>query len=436
MKVKVRPSLTPKAKLGLSLSVSQRALQSIDILACSLLELNEVIQTHVQRNPFLKVVPQKFQSSTSGYEFLRDQNNDICETIEQPVSMDAYLSHQLVMFRLGSTEKALAQLIIKSLDGCGYLRSSLCELATITPATVKQLEQALSAVQSLDPPGIGARNLAECFKLQLAAQEMLTPEFVTLLDRLEKLTTMSRKDLAKHCGISTSKLMQMLRVLRTLDPHPGQQFSNKTPAFVTPDVIVNINHNKQIIVHTNDDAVPNVYFDQVYFDNVCAQATCADDKAFLKRCYSDAHNLLNDIIHRGKTITRIAHYVSNTQKTYFQGKTSVLTPLRQKDLAQRLKLHESTVSRAVANKFLLHRGKTIALQDLFSKGAIANGKIESKIKMLIQRETAEKVLSDEDIARALKQSGINVARRTIAKYRSQLNIPSSEQRRHQWTRYL
>ena len=432
--MKIRPSLTPKAKLGLS--VTQRAMQSIDVLACNLVELGEVVQTHTQRNPFLKVVPKNPQRDTLGLALAEEQNQSLLDTVEQPVGLDAYLDHQLVMAKLGSTQKMLAQLIIKSLDEYGYLRTSLHELAAMAHSTIKQLEQALLTVQSLDPPGIGARNLAECFSLQLTAQKKLTSKFVMLLGRLDDLTTVSRTDLAAYCGVSTHRLAQMLKVLRTLEPHPGKHFVDEVPAYVTPDVIIEVGHDRQLVVRTNDDATPDVYFDQAYFDRVCAQTISPDDKRFMQRCHHEAHNLLNDMAQRGNTITRVARYIADAQQAYFHGKTTLLKPLRQKDLAQHLEVHESTISRVVANKFLLYRGKTIALQDFFGNAAVADDNIESRIKTLIQAETMEKVLSDEDIAQTLKQSGIRVARRTVAKYRTRLNIPSSEQRRHQWVRYL
>ncbi len=429
----MKPLLRPIQKVSISPSLSYRTIQSIDILASGLADLNKIVDAHVERNPFLKL------KESSAYRFERDVDvagKDAIESMVQPMSLVQYLNQQLAIIHYDESIKIHIDAIINSLDENGYLRTPLQELAVVMQLPVDQFEQGLAVVQGLEPSGVGARSLAECFALQLIEKDCMSCELATFLESIENINTMSREGLALQCGVSVERLTEMIALIRSLSPYPGQKFMDKASLYVTPDIYLIKNEDSSFTVNINKDARPQVYFDKNYFEQVFSKVSKTEDKVFLQRCYADAHKLINDLTQRDSSVSRVVNDLLEMRKSDLREPRNALRPVIQRELAQRLGLHESTVSRTISNKFICYQGKTSSLQSFFGSSKAVGDNISEQIQKMIQNETVDAVLSDEDIAKVLQNLGMSVARRTVAKYRLDLNIPASSQRRQQWARFV
>jgi RNA polymerase sigma-54 factor len=299
------------------------------------------------------------------------------------------------------------------------------------------LEGALRTVQALEPAGVGARDLSECLGLQLREQGRLTPPIKMLLENLELIAQGEPKRLAKRCGVTVGDLPGLLRVLRSLDPAPGLQFDTSPLSPALPEVLVTLHDGGRVRVEINPELLPRVLVDQEYFTELSGQLRGREDRGFLQGCMREANALIHHLEQRVQTTLKIATEIIRNQVDFLYLGDSGLRPLLQKDIARAIGVHESTVSRAIANKCLLCPRGLVPLKHFFSDG-IGAGEgdldqaataVRHRIKHLVSQETFDHILSDEAIVAALKSEGVVIARRTVAKYRDQLCIPSSAQRR-------
>jgi len=352
-------------------------------------------------------------------------------------SLQEYLMEQLRFIKHGSKLSDrmfyLAGYIIGNLDSNGYLSTRLEELAEDLEADADDLSKALQIVQQLDPPGIGARNLKECLSLQLPLIPDYPPQMEKLIDHLDDLAAGHIKKTAAALKISVREVRKMADLLKLLDPKPGNCYSRPNiPKYIIPDVIIKrINDEYTVLVNERD--LPRVCINETYKKVLLNHD---DDylKKYVKEKVSSAFNLLKCIEQRRTTIYQVVDSVVKRQKDFLEHGVKALKPLTMKEIAKELQIHESTVSRVASNKYVQTPRGVCTIKCFFAGSVgreqdITARQIKEKLKKTIAAENLDKPYSDMDITKIFRNQGISVSRRTIAKYRDELGIPSTTLRR-------
>ena len=367
-------------------------------------------------------------------------DNDSDQTFEQFVSNGADLSDHLNWQRRLSSApddvREAAESVIGNIDDKGYLRATAEDIAAYADIPLSLAEKAIAFVQTLDPPGVGARDLRECLLLQLRELDLkgsLVEQIVS-----EKLVDVERhryKQIAQHYGVPLDEVMQAVKIIEGLDPRPGSAFSNADTVYIKPDVYV-VKDTEGFRVVLNDENMPHLRINS-YYRKILSQKHLLDknEKEYLTERLRSAVWLLKSLDHRNKTIYRVTECLVKFQYDFFDKNVSHLKPLNLKDVAQELGLHESTISRATSNKYLSCSHGLFSFRFFFSSGlssgdgTVSSNYVRDMMRKIIEEEDSRKPLSDQKIANILKAAGIEVARRTIAKYRDEMNIVPQSQRR-------
>ena len=327
----------------------------------------------------------------------------------------------------------LARIIAETLDETGYLTVPLEQIAELTGAPLPLVEQALDAVQDLDPAGVGARSLAECLALQAKAADRHDPAMARLIDNLDLLSKGRTADLKRICGVDDEDLADMIRELRAYDPKPGCRFSGNGSEEVTPDVFVR-RTRAGFAVELNQATLPRLLVNRRYYQELKSGPQDKSSRAWLSECLQSANWLVKALDQRARTIVKVVSEIAKRQQGFFERGVSAMKPMTLREVAEAIGMHESTVSRVTSNKYLLCDRGLYELKYFFGSGVqSAEGEgaaaeaVKAAIKQLIDAETD--ILSDDAIAGLLKDKGFDVARRTVVKYRESMGIGSSIQRR-------
>jgi len=327
----------------------------------------------------------------------------------------------------------LARIIAETLDETGYLTVPLEQIAELSGAPRSLIEAALALVQGLDPPGVGARSLAECLALQARAADRYDPAMARLIDNLELLSKGRLGDLKRICGVDDEDLADMIRELRSYDPKPGCQISGAPAEDVTPDVFVRKTRGGYA-VELNQATLPRLLINRRYYQELKTGPQDKASRAWLRECLASASWLVKALDQRARTIVKVVSEIVKRQQGFFERGVAAMKPLTLREVADAIEMHESTVSRVTSNKYLLCDRGLYELKYFFGSGvASAEGDgaaaeaVKAAIKEVIDAET--EILSDDAIAGLLKQRGLDVARRTVVKYREAMGIGSSIQRR-------
>ena len=327
----------------------------------------------------------------------------------------------------------LARIIAETLDETGYLTVPLGQIVEMTGAPMAKAEQALALVQGLDPPGVGARSLAECLALQAKAADRYDPAMARLIDNLDLLSKGRTADLKRICQVDDEDLADMIRELRAYDPKPGCRFSGNAGEEVTPDVFVRRTRSG-FAVELNQATLPRLLVNRRYYQELKSGPQDKQSRAWLSECLQTANWLVKALDQRARTIVKVVSEIVKRQQGFFERGVSAMKPMTLREVAEAIGMHESTVSRVTSNKYLLCDRGLYELKYFFGSGvASAEGDgaaaeaVKAGIKELIDLET--EILSDDAIAGLLKGKGFDVARRTVVKYREAMGIGSSIQRR-------
>lgn len=470
-----------------SLSLTPQLQQAIRLLQLSSLELEQEIQIQLDSNPLLEKIEE--QNSVESLNNLQEQereSKDLTNELnadhlpdELPVdtewddvythqptslgaaefeerednrqghqSLQAHLIEQVNLLHFSLVDKLIAHCIIDSLDTKGFLD---CEIQEITQSVQHLLESmdyeeeveddevlvVLKHIQRLDPVGVGARNLAECLMVQVQTLPENTPcrkDALVLLQNYELLISNELPKLIKQTGLNTEQLKLAISLLKTLKAHPGQEFEDKESDYQIPDVVV-LKKNEHWLVQLNPDVMPKLRVNSFYA-NMIKRADQSDDNQYLRNQMLEAKNFIKSIDERHKTLLKVATCIVEHQRAFFEQGPEAMRPLVLRDIAEEVELHESTVSRVTTNKYMLTPRGLFELKYFFSShvgtstgGEASSTAIRAKIKKMIAEENTRKPLSDNAIAVMLNAEGIDVARRTVAKYRESLHIPSSSERK-------
>ena len=327
----------------------------------------------------------------------------------------------------------LARIIAETLDDTGYLTVEVGQIADLSGAPVGVVEEALRAVQGLDPAGVGARSLAECLALQAKAADRYDPAMARLIDNLDLLSKGRTNDLKRICGVDDEDLADMIRELRAYDPKPGCRFSGNASAEVTPDVFVR-RTRAGFSVELNQATLPRLLVNRRYYQELKSGPQDKKSRAWLSECLQTANWLVKALDQRARTIVKVVSEIVKRQQGFFERGVSAMKPMTLREVAEAIGMHESTVSRVTSNKYLLSDRGLYELKYFFGSGVqsaegdgAAAEAVKAAIKQLIDAETD--ILSDDAIAGMLKEKGFDCARRTVVKYRESMGIGSSIQRR-------
>jgi RNA polymerase sigma-54 factor len=370
----------------------------------------------------------------------RDDNDYNLEAfVSAEETLAGHLSGQLSLAITDPAERLIGQHLIDLVDESGYLHADLGEVADKLGASPARLEAVLALLQSFDPPGVCARDLKECLAIQLRELDRFDPAMQALVEHLDLLAKRDLPALKRICAVDDEDLIDMIGEIRQLNPKPGFAFGSALVQPVVPDVFVRQGADGGYIIELNTDTLPRVLVNQIYYAEVSKTAKNDKDKSYLADCMQTATWLMRALDQRAKTILKVATEIVRQQDAFFAHGVQHLKPLNLKTVADAISMHESTVSRVTANKYMATSRGIFELKYFFTSAiAAADGgdahsaeAVRHRIKQLIDAEAADDVLSDDTIVEKLRTAGIDIARRTVAKYREAMRIPSSVQRRRE-----
>lgn len=365
---------------------------------------------------------------------------DLDDFVASRVTLRDFLAEQTAFAIHAAGDRLIAQHLIDQLDEAGYLHADLGEAAERLGCTVQDVGRVLNTLQTFDPPGIFARSLSECLAIQLRLRNRLDPAMSALLDHLDLLARRDFVSLKRLCGVDEEDLIDMLSEIRKLDPKPGTGFEASPSEGIVPDIIVRPGPDGGWAIELNPETLPRVLVNHTYYTTVSKHTPRnSADHTFLSECLQTANWLTRSLDQRARTIMKVATEIVKLQDAFFVNGVDHLRPLNLKTVADAIKMHESTVSRVTSNKYMLTPRGLFELKYFFtvSIGSAEGGDAHSaeavrhRIRNMIVVESPNAVLSDDDIVDILKKGGIDIARRTVAKYREAMNIPSSVQRRRE-----
>lgn len=426
--------------------------QSISILMLSLGELNSSIEQELQNNPMLEVQPEKpmnkaldlpiFQLKRAS-EAPTQQNYDQEDSAEVQIvhqkSLEEHLMTQLRIEIIDPVKQKIGELIIGNLDTDGYLTTSLEEISVLsTVPDINLIEQILKKIQMFDPIGIASRSIKECLLNQIRASGSIhTSNASHIID--EYFTEFFQKkfeSLAKKLNISHATIMEIAQFIATLEPKPARNYQhNDQTVYVQPDVFLTQDSDGNFQIEVNRGPLPVLRINPQYMNLLKNPGLTAHEKKFLQERLTQALNFIKSIQQRGDTVLKISQYIVERQKSFFEGNINMLSPMSLKDIAQALERNESTISRAINNKYMETPLGLFPLRHFFTHAVNENNKetsshtIKEEIKTLIENEDKNNPLSDQDIIQHFQSRGIKMARRTVNKYRLELDIPSSHKRK-------
>jgi RNA polymerase sigma-54 factor len=357
--------------------------------------------------------------------------------VAEEVSLQDHLTQQLHLAVAEPAKRLIGQHLIDMVDEAGYLRGDIDGLAERLGAPMPLIEATLAILQSFDPAGVFARDLGECLALQLQDRNRYDPAIAALIANLDLLAAHDHAALKRVCSADNEDLHEMIAEVKMLNPKPGLRFGKTTVQPVIPDVFVRQRPDGSWHVELNSDTLPKLLVSRSYYATVSKTATTDKDKSYLQECLQTANWLVKSLDQRARTILKVSQEIVRQQDAFLIYGVQHLRPLNLKTVADAIAMHESTVSRVTSNKYMATSRGIFELKYFFSSAIAAAGAGEAhsseavrhRIRELIDNEALEKVLSDDKIVGLLLYDGVDIARRTVAKYREAMRIPSSVQRR-------
>lgn len=472
-------------KVANNLSLTPQLQQAIRLLQLSSLELEQEIQIQLDSNPLLEKIEDN-NSIESLNSVEANENKDLTSELnadhlpnDLPVdtewddiythqstalatpeyeerednrqihlSLKEHILEQVNLLHFSRVDKLIAYCIVDSLDDKGFLDADLTDILIAVNQLLREVDNdedveedevivVLKHIQRLEPIGVGSRSLAECLQIQLETIKDKTPflaEAKQLLNYYELLISNDLNKLLKQTGLSKEQLTNAIELLKTLKPYPGLEFDQQESEYQVPDVVV-AKKDQHWNVQLNPDVMPKLRINSFY-SNMIRRADQSDDNVYLRNQMLEAKNFIKSIDERHKTLLKVATCIVEHQRAFLEQGAEAMKPLVLRDVAEEVELHESTVSRVTTNKYMLTPRGLFELKYFFSShvgttsgGEASSTAIRAMIKKLVSNENPRKPLSDNAIAEMLKKEGIEVARRTVAKYRESLHIASSSERK-------
>ena len=366
-----------------------------------------------------------------------DGSRTIEQTLSRAISLREHLSEQINVDLADPTDRLIGLALVEQLDEAGYVSGELSAIADRLGCTPSRVEATLCRLQQFDPPGIFARSLSECLALQLRDRNRLDPAMQKLLQHLDLLAQGERDRLMRLCGVDAADLSDMVAEIRALNPKPAEPFSSAPVVPVVPDILMRRTADGAWSVELNPEALPRVLINESYVAKVRGSTADKAAKEFINDRITAANWLVRALQQRATTVLKVATEIVRQQDGFFRRGVQDLRPLTRREIAESISMHESTVSRVTTNKYIATPRGLYELRYFFGS-AIADAEggaghsaeaVRTRIKALIEAESPTAVLSDDRTADILRSEGMDIARRTVAKYRESLRISSSSQRR-------
>jgi RNA polymerase sigma-54 factor len=441
------------------LIMTQQMQLSIKLLQMSSVELQEHIEKEVQENPVIEISYDEASKNeeiknridykelikyldfdTYGqrhYEKSDEEEVSPFNFVSEKKSLINYLNEQIIDMAVKDYLKDICIYIIENLDSRGYLEIGTDEIADQLSVSKSSVEEALEVVHSLDPIGVGARDIRECLKIQISSKGIMDEKIYSIIDRhLEDIGENRYSVISKNLNLELRKAQEYGDIIKSLNPKPSSGFfTGDEVRYITPDAYIRkIGSDYHIIM--NEDLLPKFNINNIYKE-IIQENSDKDAIEYIKDKINSAMFLMKSIEHRKSTIYKVLERILDLQRDYFDYGANHLRPMTLKDISESINMHESTVSRAIKEKYINTSRGTIKIKDLFTVGLSSNNTIEDvsasiikkEIKDLIDKEDKLKPLSDQLICDTLNEKGMNISRRTVAKYREEMNIKSSSKRK-------
>jgi RNA polymerase sigma-54 factor len=366
-------------------------------------------------------------------------DRDLEQMVSGADSLRDHLLNQLHVELDDGVDRLIGLHLIDMLDEAGYVTGDLAALARLLECEVERVERTLAKLQEFDPAGVFARNLAECLSAQLSDRDRLDSAMQAILDNLDLVAKRDIRALQNATGCDGQALTEMVAEIRTLDPKPAVAFDHTVAQPVTPDILMRAAPGAGWIIELNQETLPRVLIDNHYHVRVSRGARNKEERHYIAQCFQSASWLVKSLHQRATTILKVASEIVRQQSAFFNKGVEHLRPLVLRDIAQAIEMHESTVSRVTTNKFIatprgiyeLKYFFTPSINAVYGEAAHSAESVRHRIKALVESESSEHVHSDDELVRILRDGGIDIARRTVAKYREAIGIPSSVRRRRE-----
>jgi RNA polymerase sigma-54 factor len=420
----------------LKLTMTQELSQAIALLQYSSLELTEFLERKALENPFMMVGDAASRKHKKKMGKMEKKTDWVEQIADKSFSLEEQLLSQLNFKKYSKLQLSIIEDLLKYIDESGYFRGDTGEIAQKRNLSREIVEQCLTIIQELEPVGVGARNLQECLLLQLdweypddeLAQKMIRDHFVPFAEK-------KWKSLAKELQVSVMEIQDIFDRVQELNPKPCARFFEEQTHYIVPDAIIEVTTDG-ISVRLWEAATPKINFNESYFNQFQRSGDHQVGK-FLQEKFQDFQWIMKSIEQRKETLAKVIMKITEKQEDFFLKGPQFLSPMTMKELAQELDVHESTISRAVREKYVQTPSGTIPLKSFFSSTIqtvsnenTSSSQVKNAISMLIEKENKHHPFSDQEIVDLLKsKEGIVVSRRTVAKYRDQLGIPSSSKRK-------
>lgn len=421
---------------SLKLVMTKELTQAITLLQYSSLDLTKFLEEQTLENPLIEVKQTDFSRRTKSKVSKESYTNPIDYVEKKETTLYEHLLSQLSYMKVNNEKKRTMEYIIQLLDSNGYLYFPEEEIARDLNTDTETIESAIHYIQSLDPTGVGARSLQECLLLQLRKLPKRNSLAETIIqDYFEEFAEKSWKEIAKQLDVKLFDIQQLFDFIQTLQPRPGAAFHGGEAHYIVPDFDIQV-ENGVVVMNMHDSYLPKVSLNLQYYQHFL-QEKDSQTKSYLQEKVDQCQWIMRSLEQRKLTLQNVMNEIINHQLEFFLKGPAHLKPLIMSEVAQSLDIHESTVSRAVKDKFVQTPFGIFEMKYFFSRNIQTTGptdtsstQVKNVLKKLIDEENKQKPLSDQEIVSILKgEHGILVSRRTIAKYRDQLNIPSSSKRK-------
>ncbi|WP_262693502.1 RNA polymerase factor sigma-54 [Kordiimonas aquimaris] len=370
----------------------------------------------------------------------RFDDRGLDQTLEGEENLHDFLLRQMAVMLPEGIERFIATHLIDAVNEAGYIPADITsDVAERLGAPTETVDATLNKLQKLEPSGVFCRSLSECLAIQLIEQDRYDPAMQTLVENLDLLGKRELSTLKRMCGVDQDDMADMIKEIRVLNPKPGLAYGNQDVQPVVPDIFIQKSRAGTWTVELNSDTLPKVLVNEQYVNELSEIGENKEAKAFVSDCMSNANWLVKALDQRARTILKVSSALVKCQQPFFEHGVRFLKPLTLKDIAEEIDMHESTVSRVTNNKFLSCPRGMFELKYFFTSSiSAADGgdahsaeAVKYRLKELIDAEDPKKILSDDKLVVLMKAEGMDIARRTVAKYREAMKIPSSVQRRRQ-----
>ncbi|HEX5508819.1 MAG TPA: RNA polymerase factor sigma-54 [Pseudolabrys sp.] len=400
-------------------------------------ELENTFPDEGVERPAAAEAQQAVHSGGSGPRAAEEGGYNLEAFVSNETTLADHLAEQMTFAISDPAQRMIGQYLIDLVDEAGYLAGDIDGVAEKLGASRADIEAVLAILQTFDPSGVCARNLTECLATQLKERDRYDPAMQALVEHLDLLVKRDLAALRKLCGVGDEDITDMVAEIRSLNPKPGLAFGSMTVQPVVPDVFVRPAPDATWQIELNSDTLPKVLINQRYYTRVSQTTRSDKEKTYIAECLQSATWLVRALDQRAKTILKVSTEIVRQQDAFFAKGVQHLRPLNLKNVADAISMHESTVSRVTANKYMATPRGIFELKYFFTSAiAAADGgeahsaeAVRDRIKRLIDSESVSDVLSDDTIVEKLREAGVEIARRTVAKYREAMRIPSSVQRR-------